>query len=186
MIPTQDRADMTDPGQHAAWLFIALRMRSGDTLNFHPYDAEAASTQLWEAGFRHHPELQTHRQSVPGGPQAQFLAAAGADWVPVDAPESPVERARREVPDISGLSLAQRTALQEQLTALGHGAHRDVPPEFEAATVSRAAMPGDRFADGDKVREVVEPAGEWVKVVNPETGRRGRMKKASLDRWEAL
>lgn len=186
MIPIQDRADMTDPGQHAAWIFIALRMRSGDTLNFHPYDAEAASRQLWEAGFRHHPELQTHRQAIPGGPQAQFLAAAGADWVPVDAPESPLESARREVPDISGLSLAQRTALQEQLTAMGHGAHQDPPPEFEAAWVSRAVLPGDRFTDGDRVREVVAPAGEWVKVVDPETGRKARMKAATLEGWEAL
>lgn len=186
MILTQDRSNPDEPEEFAAWLFIALRMRSGDTLNFHPLDARAASRQLWEAGFRHHPELQTHRQEIPGGPQAQFLAAAGADWVPVDKPEEPLEKARREVPDLSKLSLAHRTALQEQLTALGHGAHRDPPPEFESATEGRAVMPGQRFADGDTVREVVELAGEWVKTVDPESGRSSRMKAATLTGWEAL
>lgn len=177
---------MSDPEQFAAWVFIALRMRSGDTLNFHPHDAAAASRQLWEAGFRHHPELQTHRQSIPGGPQSQFLAAAGADWVEVDAPESELETARREVPDISGLSLAQHTALQEQLTAIGHGAHREEPPAFESAEVGVAMLPGQRFSDGARVREVVEDAGEWVLVRDPESGWSGRMKRATLDGWEAL
>lgn len=186
MIPVQERADMDDPEQFAAWLFIALRMRSGDTLNFHPYDAAAASRQLWEAGFRHHPELQTHRQSIPGGPQAQFLAAAGADWVPVDTEEPELAVARREVPDISGLSLAQRTALQEQLTALGHGAHQESPPEFESAEAAVAVVPGQRFSHVGKVREVVELDGDWVKVTDPESGRVSRMKRATLDGWEAL
>lgn len=186
MIVTQERAKPDDPEEFAAWLFIALRMRSGDTLNFHPLDARAASRQLWEAGFRHHPELQTHRMSIPGGPQAQFLAAAGADWVPVDEPEAPMERARREVPDLSKLSLAHRTALQEQLTALGHGANHDVPPVFESAVEGSALMPGDRLSDGSRVREVVELDGEWVRTVDPETGCRSRMKAATLDRWEAL
>lgn len=177
---------MENPEEFAAWLFIALRMRSGDTLNFHPLDARAASRQLWEAGFRFHPELQTHRMEVPGGPQAQFLAAAGADWVPKDQPEEPLQKARRRVPDLSKLSLADRTALQEQLTALGHGAHRDAPPVFESATEGVAVMPGQRFADGDKIREVVDLDGEWVKVSDPESGKVSRMKAATLAGWEAL
>lgn len=137
MIPFQDRANFDDPDEHAAWVFIGLRMSSGDTLNFHPDDAKSASRQLWEAGFRHHPELQTHRMSVPGGPNQTFLAAAGGDWVPLDDERATVEAEAGAVPDISGLSLAQRTALQEQLTALGHGGVY-APPLPEGAEVSEA------------------------------------------------
>lgn len=142
VIPFQDRADMSDPEEFAAWLFIALRMQSGDTLNFHPSDAEAASRQLWEAGFRHHPELQTHRMSVPGGPDQTFLAASGGDWVKVSDEVSPLEQARRQVPDISDLSLEQRTALQDQLTALGHGGPVMLPAVPEGAEVSAAPVSG--------------------------------------------
>lgn len=141
MIPFQGRADMSSPEEHAAWLFIGLRMASGDTLNFHPEDAAAASRQLWEAGFRHHPELQTHRMSVPGGPDQSFLAASGGDWVPVETVESPIEQARREVPDISDLSLEQRTALAEQLKQLGHMGV-EAPPKVEGAEVSHVASGG--------------------------------------------
>lgn len=142
MIPFQDRADFDNPEEHAAWLFIGLRMASGDTLNFHPEDAAAASRQLWEAGFRHHPEFQTHRMSIPGGAAQSFLAAAGGDWVPVDEFIGPVEQARAEVPDISDLSLEQRTALAEQLRDLGHGGPW-VPPKVEGATVSEAPASSD-------------------------------------------
>lgn len=141
MIPFQDRADFENPDEHAAWVFICLRMSSGDALNFHPSDAASASRQLWEAGFRHHKDLQTHRMSVPGGPDQTFLAAAGGDWVPVDQALSPLEAARAEVPDISGLSLEQRTALAEQLRELGHGGPW-VPPEVEGAEVSEAPAEG--------------------------------------------
>lgn len=140
MIPFQDRADMENPDEFAAWLFIALRMQSGDTLNFHPADAAAASRQLWEAGFRHRPDLQTHRMSVPGGPEQSFLAASGGDWVEVGKAESPTAQARRAVPDISGLSLEERSALQEQLRQLGHGGPMHVPPVPEGAAVSEAPV----------------------------------------------
>lgn len=141
VIPFQERADFDNPDEHAAWVFIALQMSSGDTLNFHPADAESASRQLWEAGFRHHKDLQTHRMSIPGGPDQTFLAAAGGDWVPVSQEPSPLEVARVEVPDISDMSLAQRSALQEQLTALGHGGPY-VPPAPEGAEVSEAPVEG--------------------------------------------
>lgn len=142
MIPFQDRANFDDPEEHAAWVFIALIMASGDTLNFHPEDAKAASRQLWEAGFRHHPELQSHRMSVPGGPGQTFLAASGGDWVPVGEPVEPSEQAAREVPDISDLSLEQRTALAAQLRELGHGGPW-VPPKVEGATVSELPASSD-------------------------------------------
>ena len=142
MIPFQDRANFDDPEEHAAWLFIGLRMASGDTLNFHPEDAKAASRQLWEAGYRHHPELQTHRMSIPGGSAQSFLAASGGDWVPVGEPVEPVARARAEVPDISDLSLEQRTALAEQLRDLGHGGPW-VPPKVEGATVAELPASSD-------------------------------------------
>ncbi|WP_440221166.1 phage gene 29 protein family protein [Dietzia sp. MNB45] len=116
MIPMQERADMADPEQHAAWLFIGLQMSSGDTLNFHPRDAARASRQLWQAGFRHHPELQSHKMAIPGGPNQQFLAAAGGDWVPVDTPEPAARVASREV-DISGMSLAECVDLEAHLRA---------------------------------------------------------------------
>ena len=142
MIPFQDRANFDDPEEHAAWLFIGLRMASGDTLNFHPDDAKAASRQLWEAGYRHHPELQTHRMSIPGGSAQSFLAASGGDWVPVGEPVEPVAQARAEVPDISDLSLEQRTALAEQLRDLGHGGPW-VPPKVEGATVAELPASSD-------------------------------------------
>ena len=138
--------------------------------------------QVVELGYEWSADRQTHRFDRPAGSDGQ-MGGLMMRWVEVGDGERVEELA---VPDISGLSLAQRTALQEQLTVLGHGAHRDAPPVFESAEVGTALLPGRRFTRNGKTREVLEDAGEWVLVVDPESGWSGRMKRATLDGWEAL
>ena len=106
-------------------------------------------------------------------------------WVEV-GDDSPAV-ADAPVPDISGLSLAQKSDLAAQLKRDGVGGFgAPGPAPVTDAAVGRALLPGQRFAHGGKVREVVAPDGEWVHVVDPESGRKSRMKAATLDGWEAL
>lgn len=138
--------------------------------------------QVLELGYRHDPAVQSHRFAGSGGGQ---LGGLMLRWVEVGDDTPAVAEA--PVPDISGLSLAQKSDLAQQLKRDGVGGFGAPGPAPETdAAVGRALMPGQRFAHGGKLREVVEPAGEWVHVVDPESGRRSRMKAATLDGWEAL
>lgn len=155
MIPMQERANMEDPEEHAAWLFIGLQMSSGDTLNFHPRDAARASRQLWEAGFRHHPELQSHKMAIPGGPNQQFLAAAGGDWVPVETPEPESRVASRSV-DISRMSLAECVDLEAHLRARETGTP---PPPPRPGTLRTFNLSGLTDAQCVALREHLTARG---------------------------
>ena len=64
MHPMQRDADPNDPQQFAAWVWAAgipdpSPMRPDPIPVIMPALADAISQQLWDFGFRHHPELQT-------------------------------------------------------------------------------------------------------------------------------
>ena len=162
--------------------FKSVRVAENEWMAFTDRAAQFIHQQVVELGYEWSADRQTHRFDRPAGSDGQ-MGGLMLRWVEVGEGERVEELA---VPDISGLSLAQRTALQEQLTVLGHGAHRDAPPVFESAEVGTALLPGRRFTRNGKTREVLEDAGEWVLVVDPESGWSGRMKRATLDGWEAL
>lgn len=117
----QSSCDMDDPDEFAGWAVKHLCMASGDVLNLLENDARSVSAQLWKAGFRHHPELQTHR--VLGAREGN-LAALGAEWAEIVAGEV---AAPAEVPDVRKLSLDDKLAILAQLREDGIGDH-DVPP----------------------------------------------------------
>lgn len=163
--------------------FMSVRVAENEWMAFTEKAARFIHRQVLELGYRHDPALQSHRFAGSGGGQ---LGGLMLRWVEVDAAD-PVAAADAPVPDISGLSLAQKSDLAAQLKRDGVGGFgAPGPAPATDAAVGRALMPGQRFAHGGKLREVVEPAGEWVHVVDPETGRKSRMKAATLDGWEAL
>ena len=111
MIPIDQRkADMSDPDQHAAWAMSVVPMGEGRPAMILPAPLlPGISRHLWDAGFRHHPELQTIRQESD---ESVALAQAGVSWVPCDgAPES------EGVPevDLSDLSDEQAAAVAAAL-----------------------------------------------------------------------
>ena len=137
--------------------------------------------QVTELGYVWDPARQSHGWI---GPKSGALAGLATTWAPIS---EVVEAGEASVPDVSPLSLAQKSALMAQLLADGISAHDGAPPAPPGdARVVEALSPGRRFTDGARVREVVEDAGEWVLVRDPESDWSGRMKRATLDGWEAL
>lgn len=163
--------------------FRSVRVAENEWMAFTERAARFIHRQVLELGYRHDPGVQTHR--FVGGSGGQ-LGGLMMRWQEVDAAD-PVAAADAPVPDISGLSLAQKSDLAAQLTRDGVGGFgAPGPAPVTDAAVGRALLPGQRFAHGGKVREVVAPDGEWVHVVDPESGRKSRMKAATLDGWDVL
>lgn len=106
----------------------ALVMSSGDVLTMHEADQKAIARQLAQGGLRLIEDMATHRWVGAEG------FGIGAMWAPVD--ELPAVEA--SVPDISGLSLRQKTELLQQLQSDGFGG----PPE-------PPALEGDAEVTGD-------------------------------------
>ena len=161
--------------------FQSVRVAENEWMAFTDSAARFIHRQVLELGYRHDPELQTHR--FVGGSGGQ-LGGLMMRWQEVDATDVPVEE---QVPDISGLSLAQKSDLAQQLTRDGVGGFgAPGPAELSDAVVGSAVLPGARFSDGGRVREVVELQGDWVKVTDPESGKVSRMKRATIEGWEVL
>lgn len=162
--------------------FKSVRVAENEWMAFTDRAARFIHRQVLELGYRHDPEIQTHRFTGAGGGQ---LGGLMMKWQEVSEAQPTVSE--QPVPDISGLSLAQKSSLAEQLTRDGVGGFGGpAPAEPSDASVGQAFIPGGRFTHGDKVREVVAPDGDWVKVRDPETGRESRMKLSTLEGWEAL
>lgn len=111
VLPRQATADMQDPAEFAAWVFAGMPHMQGAPIAFPVWYLHELSKRLWEAGFRHHAELQTVKYVIPtveaDGPAV--LASAGR-WVPVDTPDD-------EIPSLADqLDDAQKRAL---VAALG-------------------------------------------------------------------
>ena len=163
--------------------FKSVRVGENEWMAFTEKAARFIHRQVLELGYRHDPALQSHRFTGSGGGQ---LGGLMLRWVEVDTAD-PVAAADAPVPDISGLSLAQKSDLAAQLKRDGVGGFGAPGPAAETdAVVGRAVLPGARFTDGVKVRVVESLAGEWVHVVDPDTGKTSRMKLSTLDGWEAL
>lgn len=141
--------------------------------------AEYIHRQVLELGYRHDPAVQSHYFARPAGSEGQ-MGGLVMRWTPLGDGEVVADV---QVPDISGLSLAQKSDLLKQLKRDGFGGPH-VPPPTDTAVVVESIIPGEVFTDGVKVREVSEVQGEWVKVVDPETDRTSRMKVATLEGWE--
>lgn len=98
----------------------ALVMASGDVLTMHENDQRAIAKQLAQGGLRVDEAQVTHKWVGAEG------FGIGAMWAPVD--EVPV--VDEPVPNISGLSLRQKTELLQQLQADGFGGPGE-PPALE-------------------------------------------------------
>lgn len=119
---------MEDPD---LWPFMSIPTASGDRLTRHPRDAEAQREEMERLGWRLHRDLATHKLVHPGGSSFPWLASVGLDLVDVNTPEEAVPPLAREVPDISGLSLEQKSALLLQLREQGLGSHDQPPPSSD-------------------------------------------------------
>lgn len=102
----------------------ALVMSSGDVLAMRQPDQHAIAVQLVQGGLRFDPEVQTHKWIGSG--------IGGGVWAPLNE----VPASEDVVPDISGLSVEQKTALLGQLTELGFGGPGTPPPFGGDAFVS--------------------------------------------------
>lgn len=163
--------------------FRSVRVAENEWMAFTEKAARFIHRQVLELGYRHDPALQSHRFAGSGGGQ---LGGLMLRWVEVGEADT-VAVADQPVPDISGLSLAQKSDLAAQLKRDGVGGFgAPGPASATDAEVGQALIPGQRFAHGDKLREVVASDGEWVHVVDPETGRKSRMKAHTLAGWDAL
>lgn len=163
--------------------FKSVRVAENEWMAFTDSAAQFIHRQVCELGYVHDQDQQSHR--FVGGSGGQ-LGGLMMRWVEVGEADT-VAVADQPVPDISGLSLAQKSDLAQQLKRDGVGGFGGPGPASATdAEVGRALLPGQRFAHGGKVREVVAPDGEWVHVVDPETGRKSRMKSRTLDGWDAL
>lgn len=163
--------------------FKSVRVAENEWMAFTEKAARFIHRQVLELGYRHDPAVQSHRFTGSSGGE---LGGLMMRWVEVEEPGT-VDLSEVPVPDISGLSLAQKSDLALQLKRDGVGGFGS--PGAAAPTdsvVGRALLPGQRFSHAGKLREVVSAAGEWVHVMDPESGRKSRMKARSLDRWEAL
>lgn len=95
--------------------------------------------QVTELGYRWDPEAQTHYFARPEGSEGQ-MGGLVMRWAEVGEDERLEELA---VPDISGLSLAQKVDLLKQLERDGVGGlGLRVPPSPEGAVVDDAAPEG--------------------------------------------
>lgn len=105
----QNKADMDDPQQHVAWALTPVPIdASGRPLVLPLTAIPYISEHLYQFGFRHHPELQTHKYAQS---EASNFMAANTHIVPIED-EEVVSVA--EV-DLSQISDAEAEAVQAAL-----------------------------------------------------------------------
>ena len=96
--------------------FKSVRVAENEWMAFTDSAARFIHRQVLELGYRHDPSLQTHRfAGTPDG----ALGGLMLKWVEKSDDSLPL--GEHPVPDISGLSLAQKSALAEQLKRDGVG-----------------------------------------------------------------
>lgn len=64
-MPSQASCDPDVPDEFAVWALVGLPGMNGAPLPFPVGYLRKVSQRLWDAGFRHHPELQTIRYKRP-------------------------------------------------------------------------------------------------------------------------
>ena len=97
--------------------FKSVRVAENEWMAFTDSAARFIHRQVLEHGYRHDPDLQTHR--FAGSPDGA-LGGLTMKWQKVGE-ETAVASGEQPVPDISGLSLAQKSDLAAQLTRDGIG-----------------------------------------------------------------
>ena len=113
--------------------FKSVRVAENEWMAFTDRAAQFIHRQVRELGYVHDPAAQSHYFARPSGAEGQ-MGGLVMRWEKVGEGES-VEDLK--VPDISGLSLAQKTDLLEQLKRDGIGGlGLHVPEPVEGAEVS--------------------------------------------------
>lgn len=113
MIPSQDRADMSDPEEHLAWAMIAMPA-FGQALVTPPEVLRTWSTHLYKCGFRHDPECQEISWSRPG--PVDWTNPLGA-WIPTESmTTSPATQSPVNVDDLTD---SEKAALLDALAENG-------------------------------------------------------------------
>ena len=108
--PTQDNCDSEAPDEFAVWAMVGIPGMKGAGLPFPVTYLRMVSQRLWDAGFRHHPELQTIKYKRPSMDDPHWLTNPGS-WVPVDEPVEDVSLKDY----IEGLPLGERQAIAKHL-----------------------------------------------------------------------
>lgn len=116
----QHTCDMSDPAQHVLWALVNVGSRIGAPLLMPRKVMEDWSRHLYDAGFRHHPELQTIWYQPPTDDATIWNGIAGT-WVK----SAPGER-----PD--GLDVDQVAVLVDAMDARMRTALRARLDELEA------------------------------------------------------
>ena len=112
-IPLQRDADMGDPRQHVLWALVGM----GDAPLLMPLPIMAEwSEHIFNAGFRHHPELQTVYYSPPGE-DASFYSSMSGEWIKSESPGVPPDEVNDDEIDrlIAGLDERMKAVLREKL-----------------------------------------------------------------------
>lgn len=108
-LPVQANCDPDSPEEFALWAFTGMPGMKGAPLPFPVAYLKMVSRRLWDAGFRHDPELQTIKYKRPAMDE-HWLTNPGS-WVPVD--EDFDEPSLKEY--IEGLPLSERQTIANHL-----------------------------------------------------------------------
>ena len=109
----QQDCDMAKPEEHALWALTGLAGPSSHAPLIVPEAAKKKwAKQIYDAGFRHHPELQTIKYVPPRG-NVDWVHGAAGRWVPVDEVLPPEDTA----PDTSHLDHAEKLIMFQRLAA---------------------------------------------------------------------
>lgn len=112
---------MEDPREFALWALAGLLKDSrGDIMIVSEESLRDGSEILAQAGFRHHPELQTiKRATPPGADSVHWLGAGAFPWVSINAPEPEAAQSAAPAPDLDAMSGEQLIQLAADLQARG-------------------------------------------------------------------
>lgn len=112
---------MDDPEEHFLWALTCVPGIGKSPMIIPAQLAKTISAHLYEAGFRHQPELQ--KKKALRAYRGDQNSLNPRHWVPIDTEEpEPVS-----IPDINQLTVHERDALLEQYRAQG------LIPEFVPA-----------------------------------------------------
>lgn len=113
-IPRQSECDPENPEEHALWALVCPPVVGQSPMLIPTFVAKKLSKALWDAGFRHNPELQRRKFQRPHRGQQHGLNGTGR-WVPMDhADPDPVI-----LPNLGEMTVAEREAVMAQARALG-------------------------------------------------------------------
>lgn len=109
----QFESDMSSPEEFAAWAFAAgVPDPRGDTFGYQPLIPAPCfpklSKMLWDFGFRHHADLQTHWVADYSGPDRNLVALGVTDISPEAIVEQATEMLAEQFPEVAA-HIAQMT-----------------------------------------------------------------------------